>query len=88
MKNKEKYAQEILDIYCNGDDVAMDKDTMELQACGKIECEDCYFFQHIYPHNMGLCARNFIHWANGEYKEKKEFSEVDRLYVKAMDKLN
>lgn len=88
MKNKEKFAKEILDIYCNGDAVAINKDTMELQACGGIECEDCYFFQHVYPHDAGLCARNFIHWVNAEYKEKKEFSEADKAYVRAMDKLN
>lgn len=88
MKNKEKFAEEILDIVCKGNEVAMDKDTMKLQSCDETGCEDCYFFEVNYPHNTGSCAKNFVHWANSEYKEKKEFSEADKAYVKAMDKLN
>lgn len=88
MKNKEKFAKEILDIVCNGDDVAIDKDTMELQACDETRCKNCYFSEEHYPYNTESCERNFSHWANSEYKEKKEFSEADKLYVKAMDKLN
>lgn len=88
MKNKEKFAKEILDIFCNGDSVAMDKDRMKLQVCGGTECEDCYFCRANYPHNASNCERNFSHWANSEYKEKKEFSEADKAYVTAMDKLN
>ena len=88
MKNKEKFAKEILDIVCKGDGVAMDKDRMKLQVCGGTECEDCYFCRVNYPHNQGDCTKNLVHWANSEYKEKKEFSEADKVYVKAMDKLN
>lgn len=88
MKNKEKFAKEILDITCKGDGVAMDKDTMKLQECGRTECEDCYFYRANYPHNQGDCTKNLVHWANSEYKEKKEFSEADKAFVKGMDKLN
>lgn len=88
MKNKEKYANEILDIVCNGDDVAIDKDTMELQACDETRCKNCYFSEEHYPYNTESCERNFSHWANSEYKGKKVFSEADKAYVKAMDKLN
>lgn len=89
MKNKEKYAKEILDIVCNGDDVAINKDTMELRVCdGNFDCKNCYFSRYNYPHNQGECIKNFVHWANSEYKEKKEFSEADKAYVRVMDKLN
>ncbi|WP_297931091.1 hypothetical protein [uncultured Coprobacter sp.] len=88
MKNKEKFAKEILDIVCKCGEVAMDKDTMRLQACDETKCENCYFSEQRYPLNTGSCARNFSHWANSEYKEKKEFSEADKAYVRAMDKLN
>ena len=83
MKNKEKYAKEILDIVCNNGEVAMDKTTKKLNDCKKINCDECYFSD-----NTGSCAKNFVHWANSEYKEKKEFSEADKAYVKAVNKLN
>lgn len=89
MKNKEKFAKEILDIVCNGDDVAIDKDTMKLQACDA-QCSFCYFCRGNYPDikSMHCCRESFAHWANSENKEKKEFSEADKAYVKAVDKLN
>ena len=43
MKNKEKYAKEILDIVCNNGEVAMDKTTKKLNDCKKINCDECYF---------------------------------------------
>ena len=91
MKNKEKYAKEILDVICNYDVVsviAMDKTKMEFKPCGAMPCGACYFFQHNYPYNKGTCAQNFVHWANSKYMVKKEFSEADKLYVRVMDKLN
>lgn len=91
MKNREKFAKEILDIVCNGDDVAMDKDTMKLQACDrfdKFKCSNCYFQEENSPHHIKNCIVNFVYWADSEYKEKKEFSEADKAYVKAVDKLN
>lgn len=91
MKNKEKFAKEILDIVCNGDDVAMGKDTMRLRACNKIDkfgCLNCYFSEDNFPLHTKNCVANFVHWANSEYKEKKEFSEADKALVKGLDKLN
>ena len=88
MKNKEKYAKEILDTVCKGNAIAIDKTTKKLNYCEETNCDECYFLEDNYPYNTGSCAENFIHWANAEYKEKKEFSEADKAYVKAMDKLN
>lgn len=88
MKNKEKFAKEILDIVCNNGEVAMDKTTKKLNDCEEINCDECYFSEDNYPHNTGSCAKNFVHWANAEYKESKQFSKADKAYVKAMDKLN
>ena len=88
MKNKEKFAKEILDIVCKGQVLAMDKTTKKLNDCEEINCNECYFFEDNYPHNADSCRENFVHWVNSEYKEKREFSEADKAYVKAMDKLN
>lgn len=94
MKNKEKFAKEILDIVCTGDDVAIDKDTMKLRACNRfskfecLKCLNCYFSEENFPLHTKNCIANFVHWANSEYKEKKVFSEADKALVKGLDKLN
>ena len=39
MKNKEKYAKEIIEIVCeNG---AVNEQTGELKSCSEIKCKDC-----------------------------------------------
>lgn len=88
MKNKEKFAKEILDIVCNGSNVALDRSTGSLQMCKGFLCNKCYFKPANYPNSTASCIENFAHWANSEYKGKKEFSEADKAYVRAMDKLN
>lgn len=81
MKNKEKYANEILDIVCNNGEVAMDKTTKKLNYCEEINCDECYFSEDNYPHNTGSCAKNFVHWANAEYKEPKIFTEREKAFI-------
>lgn len=76
MKNKEKYAKDIIEGY-----FALNKD-VKIVSCGDIKCSDCLF-------NVKVgCNSATIAWANAEYKESKQFSEADKLYVRAMDKLN
>ena len=61
MLNKEKYAKEILDIVCSGDDLG--KQNGHLCPCSNIKCSDCDF-------NTTLCCPEEIQkWANSEYKE-------------------
>lgn len=89
MKNKEKYAKEILDITCKGIYVAVCMVTQKPRECIGISCKKCYLYKTNYPGNKNTsCRENFAHWANSEYKEKKEFSEADKAYVKAVNKLN
>ena len=88
MKNKEKFAKEILDITCKGIYVAVCMVTQKPRECIGISCKKCYLYKTNYPGNKNTsCRENFAHWAKSEYKEKKEFSEADKAYVKAMDKL-
>ena len=88
MKNKEKFAKEILDIVCKGNNVALDISTGSLYACEDFSCGKCYFHPDNYPNGTASCRENFAHWANSEYKEKKEFSEADKDFVRVFDKLN
>lgn len=62
MKNKEKYAKEIINIACSGAYLAVDKSTKHPVRCDKnIECCDCLF----YTGCNDPCS-NPIKWANSE----------------------
>lgn len=85
MKNKEKFAKEILDIALEHDVVAVTRKERIVMGCSQMKyCENCLFYRS--PGSS--CKREFKKWANSEYKEKKEFSEADKAYVRAMDKLS
>ena len=63
MLNKEKYAKEILDIVCSGNDVG--KRNGHLYPCANVKCSDCEFDKC----DTSVCNEEFIKWANSEYKE-------------------
>lgn len=48
MTNREKFAEKILDIACNGSKIAVNKATLEPIACYGLECKDCLFNTHSY----------------------------------------
>ena len=64
MTNKEKYAKEILDIACTGDNVAMRKSDNVIVGCKKLKCSDCAFTTHGKGYNDAIEK-----WANSEYVE-------------------
>ena len=64
MTNRERYAEDILDIVCTGKNIAMRNG--ELLPCdGNIRCSECDF----YSGELQDCAK-IEEWANAEYKEK------------------
>lgn len=65
MTNREKFAEQILDIACSNDVIAVDKATLEPIACGKLGCRDCLFNVS----NAMSCGDKRIKWANSEYVE-------------------
>lgn len=65
MTNREKLAEQILDIACSNDAIAVDKVTLEPIACGKSECKDCLFNVS----DVMSCGDKRINWANSEYVE-------------------
>lgn len=65
MTNREKFAEQILDIACSNDAIAVDKVTLEPIACGKLGCKNCLFNIS----NVMSCGRQRIKWANSEYVE-------------------
>lgn len=65
MTNKEKYAKEILDIACTGDNVAISKSENVIVGCKKLKCSNCAFN----PNGKGYCNDAIEKWANSEYVE-------------------
>lgn len=61
MKNKEKYAKEILDIACNGHCIA--KIDGKITECGRTNCAECDFG------GSSICTAKTAEWANSEYIE-------------------
>lgn len=67
MLNREKYATEILNIVCDGEDVAV-VDGKPIR-CTETPCDTCEL--------RGNCTKRFKHWANSEYVEPQvDWSKV------------
>lgn len=75
MKNKEKYAKEIVEIACNGSSVAVTKeDGRVVQCCGNIACSECLFESY-------NCRNEIKEWAESEYIEKPKISKKDKVFL-------
>lgn len=65
MTNREKFAEKILDIACNGNWIAANKATLEPITCQGLQCKDCLF----YVLGKGCDRNEMKKWANSEYIE-------------------
>ena len=75
MKNKEKFAKEILDIACNGDSIAMIKESGRLVSCySVVNCDECLFCDD-------KCKGKVREWAESEYIEKPVISKKDKAFL-------
>ena len=61
MKNKEKYAKEILEIACSHGVIAFNKTTNKVVPCNSLCCSNCLF-----GHN---CDEGIKEWCESEYVE-------------------
>lgn len=75
MKNKEKYAKEIIEIACNGDSIAIASDSGKLVQCEHIECSECLFG------SAENCKDGVREWAESEYVEKPVISKKDKAFL-------
>lgn len=75
MKNKEKYAKEIIEIACSGNDVAVCKSTGKPIDCYDIECDECSLL------GDKSCTKLRREWAESEYVEKLVISKMDRSFL-------
>ena len=74
MKNKEKYAKEILDIACNGNSIAIIRESGRIAPCYGTPCVECLF-------NGYKCKERVREWAESEYIEKPVISKRDRAFL-------
>lgn len=73
MTNREKYAEELLDLACIREDIAFDKRTMKVIGCNSLDCDDCLFGV------IGKsCSEELAEWAKSEYVEPVKISKKDR----------
>lgn len=74
MKNKEKYAKEIIEVVCSEGSIAVMKKSGHIVPCDNIECNLCLFW------NNG-CRKKIREWAESEYIEKPVISKRDRAFL-------
>lgn len=74
MKNKEKYAKEIMEIACSGSRIAINKGSGCIVPCGGLLCSKCLF-------SANDCRKNIKEWAESEYIEKPVISKKDRAFL-------
>lgn len=78
MKNKEKYAKEIMEVACSGDSIAVTKESERIVKCGSIACSECLFA----PPN---CVKEIREWVESEYIEKQVISKKDRAFLEYLN---
>lgn len=78
MKNKEKYAKEIMNIACNGDSIAILKESGRIVSCDGTRCSLCLFRDYD-------CKEKTREWAESEYIEKPVISKRDRAFLEYLD---
>lgn len=76
MKNKEKYAKEIVEIACNGDMFAL-TELGKIIPCSEISCINCMFNRDA----LMSCSEKTKEWAESEYIEKPVISKRDRAFL-------
>ena len=77
MKNKEKYAKEIIEIVCDGNRIAIVRQTGEFRSCYETPCRECLF----HSSNTEQCKEKVREWAESEYIEKPVVSRKDRAFL-------
>ena len=75
MKNREKFAKEILDIACKGSRIAIKHDCVIPCVCSKIECSDCQF--DFYDD----CEEGIENWCESEYVEKHTITSREKNFL-------
>ena len=81
MKNKEKYAKEIVEIACEGNEFAVSKETGKPVRCVDMRCSLCAI--NLNEDEYKMCTDYRKEWAESEYIEKSVIviSKKDRAFL-------
>ena len=86
MTNREKYAEQILDIATTGSCIAVDEKG-KMYKCENLMCRDCIFSRN--ENRESSCAENTKKWSEQEYVEPPvDWSKVPvdtKVYVRDSD---
>lgn len=77
MKNKKKYAEQIVDIVCEYGSFGVDKRTGSLVSCHELHCGKCLLNEM----NHRACNGSRKEWADSEYVERPVISKSDRTFL-------
>ena len=82
MKNKEKFAKEILDLAVEGNRIAVGKNNTP-RPCAGFDCGIC-----ILNTGESSCRDKLKEWAEDEYVDQKVFTEEEKAILRALPKAN
>lgn len=82
MKNREKFAKEILDIVCEGGSLAVTKDN-KVVNCDNVNCGQCLLYK---TDDYGsYCDGNSLYrWAESEFVEKHTITSREKKFLDAL----
>lgn len=81
MKNKEKFVKEIVEIAIKSQSLSVNQEG-KINCCQASQCKNCIFY-----HGAGRCCDKRKEWAEAEYVEPKEFTEEEKAFIRACDKI-
>lgn len=84
MKNRDKFAKEILDIACSGRSIAVTKEN-KIVYCSDISCESC-MFDSCGKHfgRSQVCSDRLREWSESEYVEKPTITSREKNFLDAL----
>jgi hypothetical protein len=77
MKNKERYAKEIMEIACSGNSIAVTKEGGSIASCCDTFCVECLFCG-------GNCKEKVREWTESECIEKPVISKKDKTFLECI----
>ncbi len=79
MKNKEKFAKEIVDAVTSGGyGFGFNKSSGEIRRCNEVACNECLFYG---LDGIDKCSEVKKDWADSEYIEKPVINKRDRAFL-------
>lgn len=77
MKNRKKFAKEILDIACKGDSFSVTK-SGEITFCDRFKCDMCKFNDST---GEKSCRTKRYEWSESEYVEKHTITSKEKKFL-------